>query len=94
MGSGPVTARFLPKLARRAWTTLAVVAYPCWPDCPFGLSIMPISKLCLCLYVMVIGRGATDSQYRFPANTKSGWVLTESDECGEILTDACVYNSL
>ena len=54
MGSGPVTARFLPKLACRAWTTLAVVAYPCWPDYPFGLNIMPISKLCLCLYVMVI----------------------------------------
>ena len=81
-------------LARRAVTTMAATAYLGYSDCPFGLSIMPISKLYLCLYVMVIGRGATDSQYRFPAKTKRGWVLTESDECGEILTDACVYNSL
>ena len=84
---------FLP-LALRMWTTLAAGAYLRWPDCPFGLSIMPISKSCLCLYVMLIRGGATDSQTRFPTSEKRGWVLTEPDECGEILTDACVYNSL
>ncbi len=81
-------------LARQALTTLAAIAYLGYSDCPFGLSIMPISKLCLCLYVMVIGRGATDSQYRFPANTKRGWVLTEPDECGVILTHVRARNSL
>ena len=75
-------------------TTLATIAYLGYSDCPFGLSIMTISKLCLYLYVMVIGRGAADSQTRFPTSQKRGWVLTEPGEYGVILTDACVYNSL